>query len=215
MRYTCSVKKKALKPVILPVLVESENPKKHDGWWGFHRHRGERTSAVRIVSPREIVRKQREILRGPERRLYLGLQGMVRAFRDEKRDGFNLEDAFNLLRPSIPSIPDTTDRIDWSGPKIWGGAAWEYSTVMSTVLRNVRPIVWYRADARTPFSPGLLCPDLRTAAFALHFTGDVRICPKCERLFVPKREDHVFHESACRTGYFLGRKAARARRKSA
>ncbi len=199
-----------LRSVTLPILISAPS-EAAEGAWGFYPQKGgESLKNVRVISPEEVTQKLREILRGKDWELFKALDGLARAYArsDGRRDGLEMLDALDRVRPFIREHPGTTMQVDWTGPKMWDAARWEYSQQMSTCLQGARLVMWCEGKGKGPICPGVYCPDLKTAAFVMRYVGGIRVCPQCERPFVPKKETQV----CCTAAHGVRFRTARSRR---
>ena len=76
--------------------------------------------------------------------------------------------------------------------------------LVTNALRDVRLVLWWYRKART-FTPAISCPDLKTALFFKGLLGEIRVCPKCEKLFRPKNPNIDYCSPAHREAHRIAR----------
>lgn len=186
------MKKSAHIPLHLPILVEAEDEEKVDGYLAS----SSKHTAVHRVTPGEIA-KEIERLQGEDKKLWSAVESLRTAYR----------------RMHPPEIEEATETLQ--GRIFWGttrnqpregtrGTAWaDYSGLVNDALEAARFKTWWHPDAEHLLNPALFCPDWKTAAFAMLFSGRVRLCPHCNAPFVPKSAKDEFcdkkHAAAYRT----------------
>ena len=126
----------------------------------------------------------------------------------------NIKSALGKVHPWVPSIGVRSVSAD---ANIWHLARWDYAGVMSNALQNARLVVWFPFESTRLLSPGVYCPDLKTAAYVTMVIGSIRICPKCENTFIPKTDNQDYcepkHGIAHRTALSRWRKKQRVEAK--
>jgi hypothetical protein len=90
------------------------------------------------------------------------------------------------------------------------------SRAFSRDLKAARFVVYWNVLSRK-FVPGLYCPDVATALFALTVwssgvAGGWGVCPKCDKGFVRNRSDQVYCKDSCQSA--AGMKRMRDRKKA-
>ncbi len=195
------MKRDRQKPLHFPILVEAETEENTDGYGGFPR--GTLSRALRAVEPGEIIQKLKsgKIFRGKERNLWDGLESMRTAYR--RLDNGKLKEATEMLRPWITwgEVRDEPDEMTRER------ARWDYSSLMSNSLERARMVVWWTEGRERLLAPAVYCPDWETAAFATLFVGGIRLCPKCNRPFEPKKDNQEY----CRAAHGGAHRTARSR----
>lgn len=196
----------------LPVLIDAHSERESDGSaTAFPDATRTRISLVRVFRDREA---QTEAARftSQEMRLYRGAALLSRAY--EALDERALEQALEDLRPWIPSI---SGKLKFrTGGDRWAGARWIYSSVLSNAIQSARFVIWYPKDGDNGVLPSaaLYCPNKHVAALALLALKRVRVCPKCEAIFIPASEKVDYctpaHGVAYRTALSRWRKAQEA-----
>ena len=151
--------------------------------------------SVRVINEKEVKRRLPEIFSSKEKSLtnekflYVGLGLLRRAF--ETKDEMNIKSALGKVHPWVPRIGVRSVSAD---ANIWHLARWDYAGVMSNALQNARLVVWFPFESTRLLSPGVYCPDLKTAAYITMVIGSIRICPKCENTFIPKTDNQDYCE---------------------
>jgi hypothetical protein len=186
------VKKSANIPLHLPILVEAQDDEKVDG----HLFSGSGFTSVHRVSPSEIV-EEIEKFRGEDEKLWSAVESLRTAYR--RMDIPGIKEATEPLRPRI--FWGTTRDQPHDGTR---GTAWaDYSGLVNDALEGARFRTWWHPAAEHLLNPAVFCPDWKTAAFAMLFSGRVRLCPHCNAPFVPETVKHEFcckeHGAAYRT----------------
>jgi hypothetical protein len=208
-----------LQTITLPVLVDADSPENADGEGTCFPSPGRtKFMSVRTIQAYEILRRARKIFPGKKLWLFIGVKGLERAYRRKNERAYQGEnerallEAIEQVRPWTPflQIQAGTVKEDWTGDKIWEGARWLYSSVMSNALQTARLVMWWAYKGERIVAPAVYCPDWETAAFAL--MGSIRVCPKCEKMFIPSAGNVVYctpaHGVAHRTALSRGRKKA-------
>jgi len=199
-------------PVALPVLVAEEAEKADGCCTAFPRPNRTSFVNVRVVTEAEIKRRLPKIFsskvvsRTNEMILYVGAGQLMRAY--EARDARALEDALKNVQPWVPRIPGE-ESVNADADK-WEGARWDYSSLMSNAIQDARLVTWWPGNKAPLVSPGIYCPDWKTAAYVMLLMGTIRVCPKCGNPFVPKTDNQDYctpaHGVAYRTARSRGRK---------
>jgi len=181
------MKKGREKPLQLPILVRAED-KVPDGFLGAN-GAGE---AVRRVEPGEIIQwdKSGSIFRGEDKKLWVGLGRMKAAYR--RLDNATLREATEMVRAWIPGSGNPGLTHAEPDEKTRERARWDYSSLVSNALSDARLVVWWVAGDERLLAPAVFCPNWETAAFAHLWAGSVRLCPNCNRPFVPTGSQEYF-----------------------
>lgn len=192
----------------LPVLVEVGRLRDADGR-GYFLPNGEE-SAVRIVRERDIRTRLRTIFTSKELPLLLGSIKLRQAL--DADDGLALQDASEKVRPWLPDFVDIPDRQEKKvGPITFErvsmkrySAFLNYTCLMAKMFQSARLVMWF-FEKEGRFLPALYCPDWKTAAFVLTFTGRIRVCPKCSKIFVARGEKVTYCTPAHREAHRMAR----------
>ena len=78
---------------------------------------------------------------------------------------------------------------------------------MSNELEQVRLVAWWSEGGERMLAPAVFCPDWKAAAFAMLWVGGIRLCPKCNRPFEPKKDNQEY----CRAEHGGAHRTARSR----
>jgi len=96
----------------------------------------------------------------------------------------------------------------------WRATHWNYSDLLTQMLRQSRFVMWYSEEKYGRFLPALYCLDRRTAVFAMRLAEPIRVCQKCETPFIPiaGNVDYccIEHREAYRVARFRWRAKQRA-----
>jgi hypothetical protein len=76
--------------------------------------------------------------------------------------------------------------------------------LVTSALRDVRLVLWWYRKVKK-FTAAIFCPDLNTALFFKGLLGEIRICPKCETLFVPSNLNTDYCSPAHREAHRVAR----------
>jgi len=192
--------------ILVPVLelpaIDGE-PQAADAWvTAFRAPNRWAEQAVREVKNSDIEGpgRLRRIFRVEELPLVLGAAEMKRAFR--KMDAEAFRNAFEKIRPWWPAVGRFTLGTIESD---WSGAEWLYSRLMNNLIQNARLVLWRREKAL--LMPGLYCPDLKTAAFVMTVMDHIRVCPKCNEMFIPSAGNVEY----CKPEHGVAYRTARSR----
>jgi hypothetical protein len=207
-----SMSREPLQTVTIPVLIEAENADATDGWATLSPSEGRtKFAAVRRVGTDEVRARLPKIFPDKQFSLFRGLGRLQRAY--EAKDEYALRAAIEEVRPWVPTIAGGSIKEDWTGEKIWDGARWEYSSLMSNAIQAARLVLWWPGGEDRLVSPALYCPDWKTAAFALSFMRSIRVCPKCGKPFVAIAENVDYCTPAHGVAYRTERSRWRAKRR--
>lgn len=201
------------KQLHFPILIDAEDPENADGWLGFPP--GTLFRKVQAVEADEIKKRMTKTFRGgDDLNLFRGLDSL-RAAEEDWDDG-KLKAANQLVRPWILKIPGSI--VTEPPEKKWARARWDYASLMSNALQRAQLVVWFREKDERLLSPAIYCADWKTATFVAAWMGGVRICPKCEKPFVPKKDNQgycrpehgaAYRTERCRNNKKAGRPAGR------
>jgi hypothetical protein len=204
-----------LQTVTLPILTEARDANRAEGYLASFGGGRSGWFAVNAINPQDIVNSYEHLLSRQSLDVFRGLLALRRGYEGRRRAA--VAEAFEHLRPYRPKLPPgVTETLDLTGEKIWDGARWEYSEFMSRAMNKARLVTWFPASGARVLSPGVYCPDTKTAVFAAAFSDAVRVCPKCKALFTPSSNfpNQAYctpaHGGAHRTQLSRDRKRARA-----
>ena len=93
------------------------------------------------------------------------------------------------------SLPALSDR-KW--------ARFYFPQLVSKALRDVRIVVWW-FEKEQRFIPAISCPDLKTAFLLRGFMGDIRVCPHCDKPFMPDKANIDYCSIAHREAHRVAR----------
>jgi hypothetical protein len=211
---------------ILPVLVElgaEDSLKEADGRADFLP--GERgDSFLRVVRPTDVQERLRRIFGPKEISLFLGAIQLRQALETE--DEWALQTASQKIRPWLPDfaeIPTSLLEIDTkrrtasfkqTGIDRRYSGFLNYSRLIADKFRAAQ-LVMFASERQGRLIPALYCPDWKTAAFVVTFMGRLRVCPKCNAVFIPPTEKDYYcpgtkHGAAYRTARSRWRAKQRA-----
>ncbi len=205
----------------IPVLIPCEAGKPCDGLANFYAHL--LFEEVRIVKPEEL-KNLRTSLKPDEARFLADCLALRVAAN--KRDQLALEGPYERLWPFItgqanwPS-PVKVIQIDpdfhlgWPDPGVAkafaSGASGELSWIhvflpqlVTNALRDVKLVLWW-FKKQQKFIPAIFCPDLKTALFLKGLLGEIRICPRCNKPFVPLNANIDYCSPAHREAHRVAR----------
>lgn len=229
--YGLGVQRKALQPVTnIPVLIPCEDGKTTDGkaWFDLdedhlfaHLHgRDDSLRPLRIVRADELKNlrtslssgearfladclalkhahnsKDQLALQGPYERLFPFLVGKELwewAGKVDADSGFPADEQ-RRMQETFGRVLDRQDR-SWTIPILL--------PIVGHALRDVRLVLWWFQNV---FTPAIFCPDLKTAIFVKGLLGEIRCCPRCEKLFVPRNSNVDYCSPAHRDAHRVAR----------
>jgi hypothetical protein len=132
--------------------------------------------------------------------------------RDAHQKGQSYEIATALHRLKAAQIPEPEEpekqKIRQSlfdgMAEFWSGPKWSKETApvnlppsFTQELRNSRLVLWYDRRGKRVL-PAFFCEDFTSAVFVLGLLDYVRACVGCGKVFIPEREDQIYHDIACR-----------------
>jgi hypothetical protein len=198
-----------LQTVTLPILVSAAS-EYAEGCWTAEIDGWVTTKNARVIPPPEIERRLPEILRRKDLDMLKALDALDRAY--ESADSWGLREAIHKVCPFLPTIRGEVVTLELADKNLRGLARLFYSQLMSTALQHARVVMWFTTEGPRPFSPAIYCPDLRTAVFAMRWAGGIRICPKCEKPFVPGQDNIGYCTPAHGVAYRTARSRAKKKR---
>ena len=150
----------------------------------------------------------------------------------DEEDEYTLMRGYEKLRPLVKDlVPPEEWEIDLptkDGRKIsigsgggqkWRASHYNYSRLLTRMLKNTRFVMWCSLEKYHRFLPALFCRDRKTAVFAMRLAGPLRVCPKCEIPFTPAADNVVFccikHREAYRVDRFRWNKRREEAEKTA
>lgn len=177
----------------LPILVEVERAKDADGRGYFLPGDRSEQSLFRVVKRADIKARFRTIFTAKEVPLFLGSVRIKQAL--DAGDEFELQRALDAVRPWVPDFADLKDRqwksadgrvtIATRGMKRYS-VQLNYSRLMADMFQEARLVMWF-SEKEDRIIPAVYCPKWKTAAFVMTFAGRLRVCPKCNDIFSPKK----------------------------
>lgn len=149
--------------------------------------------------------------------IFVGLSNIKLGF--DEADEYTLWRGYEKLRPHVENlVPPEEWEADWptkrggkisirsGGGQKWHATHYNYSRLLTQMLKNTRFVVWCSLEKYHRFLPALFCRDRKTAVFAMRLAGHLRVCPKCETPFIPAAGNVVFccikHREAYRVDRF-------------
>jgi hypothetical protein len=189
-------------PVILstgvPILIPAGRNEPWDGLANYHRVReGDVTTTkairVRVVTAADFERIK-EVL-GDSYPLLEAALNLRTGF--ETGDEIALQKGFSKLEADTP--PELIQF--YASTPHW--AETRFPTLISEQIEGAQ-IVMYHSPKSKRFVPAFLCPDLKTGLMLMGLI-DVRACPKCSRLFVPRASNVFYCSPAHRDAYRVNR----------
>ena len=208
----CHMKRDNLQTVTLPILVEADT-KEADDWGTFFPENWEGSMFVRVVTDQDVKTWLRTFS-AKEFDIFVGLSNIKMGF--DEQDEYTLMRGYEKLRPVVKDlVPPEEWEIDLPKSKIsirsggrqqWAATHYNYSRLLTQMLKNTRFVMWCSLEKYHRFLPALYCRDRKTAVFAMRLAGPLRVCPKCETPFVPAAGNVVFccikHREAYRVDRF-------------
>jgi hypothetical protein len=204
----------------LPVLVPAHGREPFDGWGYFFPADRTETMAVRVVQELDVKARLRTIFQPKELPLFVGAIELKQAY--DAKDELALQRATDKVRPWIPHCASLQE-IRWesqdgrvslrtTGQK-WNATRWNYSGLMADMFQSARLVIWF-SEKDERFLPALYCPDWKTAAFVMTFTGRIRVCPRCSTIFVPSADNVDYCTPAHREAHRVARWRAEKKRRA-
>ena len=77
--------------------------------------------------------------------------------------------------------------------------------LVSKALDDVRLVLWWFQKGGEVLTPAIFCPDLKTAIFVKGLLEEIRCCPRCEKLFIPKNSKVEYCSPAHRDAHRMAR----------
>lgn len=214
--------------VTFPVLIRAEGLEKYDGWGTFltgdqFDEYDDASLLVRIVTMEDVKKWLRKEFSPKDMAMFVGSSQLKRAY--DTHDDFTLRRAYEKLRPHVPTLVPPDDlQLEFKSRdgrkarvmfvKKWKATRWNYSQIMTAMFEGVRLVVWF-SEASGRFIPALFCPDKKAAAFTMTLTGRMRLCPKCDALFMPTAGNVDYCCAKHRDAHRVARSRWRAKQKAA
>lgn len=219
------MKRDSVQTVTLPILVKTNNLKEADDRGTFFPANWEGSMYIHVVTEADVKKWLRTELSPKDADLFIGASHLKAGY--DEADEYTLMRGYEKLRPLVKDLapPDefTIDLPTKNGSKItissgggqkWRATHWNYSGLLTEMLRQSRFVMWYSEEKYGRFLPALYCLDRRTAVFAMRLAGPIRVCPKCETPFIPiaGNVDYccIEHREAYRVARFRWRAKQRA-----
>lgn len=205
-----------IQTVTFPILVEADT-KEADDWGTFFPENWKGSRFVRVVTGEDAKKWLRTELSPKEADVFLGLSYLKTGF--DEQDEYTLMRGYEKLRPlvkdlvppeeweiDLPTKDGTKMSIGSGGTQKWSATHYNYSRLLTQMLKNTRFVMWCSLEKYHRFLPALYCRDRKTAVFAMRLAGPLRVCPKCETPFIPAAGNVVFccikHREAHRVDRF-------------
>jgi hypothetical protein len=193
----------------LPVLVEVDSLKDADGRAHFLPEDSS-MRVVRVVRDTDLKKRLRTIFSPKELPLLIGAIQLKQALG--AGDGLALHQGSEKVRPWLP---DFIDIRDWRWKSADGRISMEfrgkrysallnYIKLMADMFQSARLVIWF-SEKEERLLPALYCPDWKTAAFVVTFTGRLRVCPKCSEIFIPSADNVDYCSPAHREAHRVAR----------
>jgi hypothetical protein len=192
----------------IPILVPG-TPRDNDGYANFSPDRPY-TQLVKIFGPEflkigsELNRRVRRAM-GQKWSLFVAAMQLREAY--EQRQTYEINHAFRKLVTAM--LPDEqADKATMAQhiAEFWAEPTWSKRTVpvnlppsWSAEMAHARFVLWWD-KRRKRFLPAFYCDSYTSAVFVMGMLDYVRTCAAsdCEKVFVPLREDQIYHDMACR-----------------
>jgi hypothetical protein len=200
--------------VTLPVLIPCHDLREADGRGTFLPGDQAGSMFVHAVTQEDVKGWQRKAP-AKDFSLFIGATQLKQAYDDG--DDFALAMAHEKLSQHARLAPLDDIKVELKtkdGAKIslhavqkWNATQWNYSGLMTEMVQGAKLVMWHPEEERR-FLPALYCSDMKTAAFAMSFTKQIRVCPwwKCNALFVGNKDYCcVAHREAHRVARFRWR----------
>jgi hypothetical protein len=166
---------------------------------------------VRVVRDEDIQARLRTIFSAKDIPLFLGAIQLKLAY--DAGDGLAFQQAADKVRPWIPDFIELQDfrwksadgriSVETRGRKTYS-ALLNYISLMADMFQSARLVIWF-SEKEERLMPALYCPDWKTAAFVMTFTGRLRVCPKCSTIFTPSADNVDYCSPAHREAHRVAR----------
>lgn len=210
-RYGFFVQRVTLQPVTeVPLIVPCKDGEPHDGHANFNHN--EIAMKIRIVKDDEL-KDLKKALSPSEANFLADCLALKHAYN--AKDPVALERPYNRLWPhlvsGIPGLDDSAAVLTkiFSSTPNWVPVC--LPQLVSNKLCDVRLVLWWfgfdkeEMFERGKFTPAFFCPDLKTALFFKGLLGQIRICPRCEKVFVPRKGNIDYCSPAHRDAHRVAR----------
>jgi hypothetical protein len=203
----------------IPILVPG-TPGDNDGHANFSQDKPY-TQLVKIFGPDflkvggELNRRVRRVM-GHKWSLFVAAMQLRDAYEQGQR--FEIDSAFRkLVTAMLPNEQADKATMAQHIVEFWAEPTWSKRTVpmnlpprWSTEMGNARFVLWWD-KRRKRFLPAFYCDNYTSAVFVMGVLDYVRTCAAsdCEKVFIPEREDQVYHEMACRERHRMRRHRAK------
>lgn len=177
---------------------------------------------VRVVTEQDVKKWLRSDLSPKEADVFLGLSYIKSGF--DGHDEYTLMRGYEKLRPlvkglvppeeweiELPTKNGSKISIRSGGGQKWNATHYNYSRLLTQMLKNTRFVMWCSLEKYHRFLPALFCRDRKTAVFAMRLAGPLRVCPNCDTPFVPAAGNINYHTLKCREAYRVRRFRWRAK----
>jgi hypothetical protein len=163
------------------------------------------TRRIRVLTDADVTNENaRRILGADDYRVLTGALDLKQGLSTE--DAKLRQQGFQKIEPS--PLPGSLAEFFAQNPR-W--AQLRFPVIVTDQLEDVRLVMWF-APKRQQFTPALFCPNLRVGVF-LKSLMDVRSCPHCGDLFLPRKTNVLYHSVTCREAYRTGRSRWRKKQK--
>jgi len=220
------VNRVSVQTVTLPILVKADDLKEADDRGTFFPATWEGSYWVHVVTTQDVQDWVRSELSPKDQDLLIGASHIK--FGYDEGDEYTLMRGYEKLRPLVKDLapPDefeldlhTKDgrkiTLSSGGGQKWRATHWNYSGLLTEMLRKSRFVMWYSEEKYGRFLPALYCLDRRTAVFAMRLAGPIRVCPKCDTPFVPIAGNVDYCCIKHREAYRVDRSRWRAKQRTA
>jgi hypothetical protein len=202
--------------VTIPILISTPNAKNADGWANFltndqvAKHGG----FVHSVTAMEAKTWLRKDCTAAEFSICIAANKLL--YAHENADEFTLMQAHDQLRVLVPDLASieelsrTFKSKDGSEVSIksqsqkWNATRWNYSRLVSQMFEKAQLVMWH-SESNWRFLPALYCPDRNTASVVATLTKHLRICPKCDAIFIPAADNVDYCSPAHREAHRVAR----------
>jgi len=192
----------------IPILVPG-SPGDYDGIANFDAQKPF-TLKVKILSPRcvkEGTELNRRVRGAMGRKWELFTAAMQLRDAHEQEQNYEIDGAFQRLVTAM--LPDEqADKATMAQhiAEFWAEPGWSKRTVpvnlpihVSAEMTGARFVLWWNRRQKR-FTPAFYCEDFTSAVFTMAVLDYVRACAAtgCDRVFVPLKDDQIYHDAKCR-----------------
>jgi hypothetical protein len=157
---------------------------------------------IRCLTAKDIEPPSR-FLSPDDKRLLSGALALRKGF--ETGDELLQKKGFEKIEPRNPDVLNAAQAKD---PR-W--ARLTFPRVVTERLKDVRLVMWF-SPRKNQFTPALWCPD-RAAGVFLQSLMDMRFCPYCGDLFLPRKNNVIYCRISHREAHRMQRKRWREKQK--